>query len=95
MSNIIKGIRINKANISSNEKYPNLEMGMGSNLTISGKFCYAPDLLRYCSPTVSVNNLFNACGPSKHSFKKSEDRYKDISIITHYGLKGRLVPYTF
>lgn len=80
-----------------NLNYPHLEMDLGGKSTaleLTGKFCFAPDLLRYCSPTANIKSLFANCGPRYHKYSKSDSiRYGSDAQVQYYGLKGRLVPY--
>jgi hypothetical protein len=97
----IKNYRFDYSSIPTNLSTKNIEMtlnvdGSGNNLELSGNFCFAPDLLRYCSSSINVRKLFMNCGPSYHTYAKSDlVRYGSNTPVEHYGLKGRLVPYLF
>jgi hypothetical protein len=87
---------------SSSSDLTNLEMNMatsgsyGATLELTGRFCFAPDLMRYCNSDVNVKKLFNFCGPQFHTYNKCDSvRYGKNAQVEHYGLKGRLVPYLF
>lgn len=57
--------------------------------TPTGRFCTAPDLLRYSTNTCSVSFMFRNCGPSQHSRQYTSGLYRN----SVYGIKGRLCPY--
>jgi hypothetical protein len=98
---ITRNHRVDYSSVISDFSTKNIEMtlnvdGNGHDLILNGNFCYAPDLLRYCSSSVNVKKLFMNCGPTYHTYAKSDSiRYGSNSPVSHYGLKGRLVPYTF
>lgn len=110
---VIRNYRISRSDGQAygvdSKDYPNLEMkiqegdnessGKGVSLTLSGKFCFAPDLLRYCITNPSLGSLFSYCGPKAHTYTYCDSTRYGTSLKTptglFYGLKGRLVPYMF
>lgn len=59
----------------------------------TNNFCCAPDLLRYCTSSAGINNMFDGCGFT------GADIYGNYKLTDNnffnYGLRGRIPDYLF
>lgn len=55
-------------------------------------FC-APDLFRYSTTNVNINNIFNTCGYSSQLYLSDEISTTKITNHVKFGMEGRVCPY--